>query len=158
VFKSLPLAKEVHRLSALPVAARGYARDRVTLGWEDRVKGRGRRRSDLGFEFATTLPRGTVLRDGDCFVFDGPPLVVVVVERAESVFVIRPDTGHDFALFAYHIGNSHQPLMLADAAIVCPDAPGMEQVLVYHGIPFSRELRPFTPIGHIPDHQHQLSR
>jgi urease accessory protein len=158
VFNFLPVAKDVHRLDALPGTAGGYRHDTVTLGWEDRVKARARRTSDLGFEFATTLPRGTVLREGDCFAFDVPPVVVSVVERAEPVFVIRPETPGDWALFAYHIGNSHQPLMLADDAIVCAEVPGMEQVLLYHSIPFSREVRPFTPIGQIPDHQHQLSR
>ncbi len=48
-----------------------------TLGWEERLKVRARRESDTGFEFATALPRGTVLRDGDCFVFDDLKIVVV---------------------------------------------------------------------------------
>lgn len=158
MFTSLPVAKEIYQSDALPGAALRYARDTVTLGWEDRVKGRARRRSDLGFEFATTLARGTVLRKGDCFVFDGPRLVVCVMERPEPVFVIRPKTRRECGLFAYHIGNSHQPVMIADDAIVCIDGPGMEQVLAYHGIPFSREARPFMPVGQIPEHQHQLSR
>jgi urease accessory protein UreE len=158
VFKSVPIAKEVHRADALPGAALAYPRDTVTLGWEDRVKGRARRRSDLGFEFATALARGTVLRNDDCFVFDAPPLIVRIIERAEPVFVIRPERPSEWALFAYHIGNSHQPVMVADAAIVCVEVPGMEQVLRHHGIPFSRDLRPFTPVGQMSDHQHQLSR
>ena len=158
VFKSLPVAKELHQAEALPIEASAHPRDTVTLGWEDRLKGRARRRSDLGFEFATTLARGTILRQGDCFIFDVPPLIVGVIERAEPVFVIRPGTHREWALFAYHIGNSHQPVMIADDAIVCADAPGMEQVLTYHGIPFVRQVRPFTPVGQIPEHQHQLSR
>jgi urease accessory protein UreE len=158
VFTSLPVAREIYRSDALPGAAIPYARDTVTLGWDDRVKGRARRRSDLGFEFATTLARGTVLRQGDCFVFAVPPLIVCVMERAEPVFVIRPETHREWALFAYHIGNSHQPVMIAGDTIVCADVPGAEQVLSYHGIPFSREVRPFTPVGQIPEHQHQLSR
>jgi urease accessory protein len=157
VFRSLPIAKEIHRSDALTGAITRYARDTVTLGWEDRVKGRARRRSDLGFEFATTLARGTVLRQDDCFVFEVPRLVVCVMERPEPVFVIRPETRREWGLFAYHIGNSHQPVMIADDAIVCADGPGMEQVLTYHGIPFSRDVRPFTPVGQIPEHQHQLS-
>jgi urease accessory protein UreE len=112
----------------------------------------------LGFEFATALARGTVLRAGDCFIFDAARLVVRVVERAESVFVIRPQTQREWALFGYHIGNSHQPIMLLDDEIVCADVPGMEQVLTYHAIPFSRSDRGFTPVGLVLDHQHQLSR
>lgn len=158
MFTSIPTAREAHRLNELPVTARSYARDTITLGWEERVKGRARRTSDSGFEFATALPRGTVLRDGDCFVFDTPPLAVGVVELAEPVLVIRPASPMEWALFAYHIGNSHQPLMLAEDALVCPDYLGMSQVLSYYGIPFSREDRPFTPVSQVSDHRHQVPR
>jgi len=34
----------------------------------------------------------------------------------------------------------------------------MEQVLAYHGIPYERETRPFTPLGQIPGHLHQPLR
>jgi urease accessory protein UreE len=158
MFKSIPIAKEVHRPDLLSGAALAYPRDTVTLGWEERLKARSRRQSDLGFEFATALARGTVVRAGDCFIFDAARLVVRVVERAEPVFVIRPQTQREWALFGYHIGNSHQPIMLLDDEIVCADVPGMEQVLTYHAIPFSRSARGFTPVGLVLDHQHQLSR
>ena len=155
MFTSIPTARDLTTLDAIPARAAGYPRDTVTLGWEERVKARARRRSDGGLEFATTLARGTVLRDGDCFVFDTPPVIVRVVESAEPVLVIRPETPADWALFAYHIGNSHQPMMVDGAGIVCPDYLGMSQVLEYYGIAFTREERPFTPIGQIPGHRHQ---
>lgn len=158
VFKPLPVAKEVHRQDVLPDAALAYPRDTLTLGWEERLRTRARRQSDLGFAFATALPRGTVLRQGHCFVFDASPLVVWVVERAEPVFVIRPQTRQEWALFGYHIGNSHQPVMLSGDEIVCAEVPGMEQVLTYHGIGFSRSHRAFTPVSLVLDHQHQYSR
>src|SRR5262245_51186282 len=129
MFNSLPTAHEVFAADALPAGVASYAHDTATLGWEDRLKARARRESDSGFEFATALPRGTVLRDGDCFVFDRASLVVHVVERPEPVLVIRPAAPGEWALFAYHIGNSHQPLMLADDGIVCPDLLGMSQIL-----------------------------
>ena len=155
VFTSLPVAYEIHRADAVPSRADAYLRDAVTLGWDERLKTRARRRTDQGVEFATSLDRGIVLRDGDCFVLDTPGLVIRVVEKAESVFVIRPRTPRESAVFAYHIGNSHQPVMLTDAEIVCADVPGMEHVLEYHGIPFARARRAFTPVGQIPGHQHQ---
>jgi urease accessory protein len=155
--RSLPVAHASCRDEALPSTASGYHRDTLTLGWEERLRARARRVSDQGFEFATVLERGQILRDGDCFVFDEPGRVVRVVEQAEPVFVIRPRTAREGAFFTYHIGNSHQPLMLVDAEIVCPDVPGMEQVLSYHGMPFIREHRPFTPVGQTPDHRHQVT-
>jgi urease accessory protein len=147
VFKSLPVVDEVHREDALPANAHGYARHTITLGWEERLKARGRRRTDAGVEFGAALPRGTILRAGDCFVIDLHATVAAVIERDEPVLMIEPRTPSEWGLFGYHIGNSHQPVMITDRAIVCPDVPGMEQVLACHGIPFSRSLQPFTPVG-----------
>src|SRR5260221_10546551 len=97
------VAERIYRESDIPDAARAFSRDVVTLGWEDRTHVHGRRRSDGGVEFGTSLPRGTVLRAGDCFVLDAERLVVSVVERDERVFVIEPRSAHEWGLFAYHI-------------------------------------------------------
>lgn len=153
MFRSVPIAHEV--LPAGSGAVRPGQHDTVTLGWEERLKSRARRRSDSGFEFATALARGTVLRAGDCFVFDQPVKVVEVVEQEEPVFVVRPGSPQEWALFSYHIGNSHQPLMLGESEIICPDISGMEQVLMYHSIPYTRAVRPFTPVGQLSAHQHR---
>ena len=158
MFNPIPTARDVTTIDAIPTRAAGYAHDTVTLGWEDRVKARARRQSDGGFAFATALARGTILREGHCLVFDIPPLIVRVVELAEPVLVVRPRAQTEWALFAYHIGNSHQPMMLAEDGIVCPDYLGMSQVLGYYDIPFSREARPFTPVSQVPSHRHQLAR
>jgi urease accessory protein len=159
VFKTLPVTRETFREDELPAGARSYRRDTITLGWEDRRKTRARRKSDGGVEFGTTLRRGTMLREGDCFMFDEAMLVVAVIERREAVFVVEPTTTADWGRFAYYIGNSHQPLMITDEAMICPDVPGMEQVLTYHAIPFSRSCRPFTPVSQaggpsVAGHQH----
>ena len=156
VFRALPIARSVCRAGSLPEAARGYVRDTVTLGWEDRMKARGRHRTDGGIEFGTTLPRGTVLEDGDCFVFDLERLLVVVVALDEPVFVIEPATPAEWGLFAYQIGNSHQPLMLTEHEIVCPDVAGVEQVLEYHGIPYARGARAFIPVTQVAGHRHRV--
>ena len=158
VFKGLPVATEVLRGDALLPSAGSYARDVVTLGWEERLRARSRRVSDSGVDFGTTLPRGTVLRDGDCLVIDELRTVIVVRELAEAVFVVEPQTARDWARFAYAIGNSHQPMALAETSIVCPDVPGMLQVLEYHGIPYTRDLRAFTPVGQTPGHRHALAQ
>jgi urease accessory protein len=140
--------------SELPEASRTFARDCVTLGWEDRTHGHGRRRTDGGVEFGTALPRGTVLRDGDCLVLAAERLVVTVVERAEPVFVVEPRNAPEWALFAYHIGNRHQPVMITDRSLVCPDAPGVEQLLQQHHMPYVRATLPFTPATTVAGHHH----
>jgi urease accessory protein len=154
VFKSLPTVHDVLRPETLPAHVAGYDTDTITLGWEERLKARGRRRTDGGSEFGTALPRGTVLRDGDVLVVDAFRLMVTVCERAEPVLVIEPQTAVEWGLYGYHIGNSHQPVMLTDGEIVCVGLPGTEQILAQHGIPFIRQLRPFTPLGLLVDHRH----
>jgi urease accessory protein UreE len=153
LFRPLPIVEVVYRADALPESALGCRRDTMTLGWEDRLKARARRRSDSGLEFATALDRGTALRDGDFFVL--ADAVVEVVERHEPVVVIEPRTPAEWGLFAYHIGNSHQPLMISERRLVCADTPGMREVLEYHGIPFSPAQQPFTPVGFNGGHQHR---
>jgi urease accessory protein UreE len=145
VFKTIPVADAIYRTEALPGRARAFARDTIALGWEDRMKTRGRRRSESGVEFGTALPRGTVMRGGDCLVVESARVVVEVVERPEPAFVIEPRTPPEWGLFAYHIGNGHQPLMVTDRALVCPDLPGVEMLLQYHGIPYERADVAFTP-------------
>ena len=148
------VVERIYRERELPDGARSYERDSITLGWEDRTHVHGRRRTEGGVEFGTTLPRGTVLRAGDCFVLDDERLVVTVVERSEAVFVIEPRNSLEWALFAYHIGNRHQPVMITDQALVCPDVPGVELLLQQHKMPYARATMPFTPAATVAAHQH----
>jgi urease accessory protein len=155
LFRSVPIADAVFRVERLPGGLIEHPQDSITLGWEERFRARARRRTDGGIDFGTALPRGTVLREGDCLALDTPPLVIVVRELAEAVLVARPASAAQWALWSYHIGNSHQPLMIADDALVCADLPGMEQVLNYHAIPFQRETRRFTPVSQAPGHHEE---
>ena len=150
----MTIVERVYRDEQLPESVREYARDTVTLGWEDRTHVHGRRRSDGGIEFGTSLPRGTVLRGGDLLVLDAERIVVAIVERPERVFVVEPTSAQEWGLFAYHIGNRHQPLMIVDRALVCPDVPGVEQLLQQHRMPYVRATMPFTPAATVAGHQH----
>lgn len=149
-----PIVELVYRAGALPESARVYTRDTITLGWEDRLQAHARRRSDGGVEFGASLPRGTVLRADDCFVLDDARTIVTVVERPEAVFLITPRDAQEWGLFAYHIGNRHQPLMIAEEGLVCPDVAGVEQLLQQQRMPYVRALLPFTPASSVAGHQH----
>ncbi len=150
----MTIVERVHHERELSGDACGYARDTITLGWEDRTHGHGRRRSDAGIEFGTQLPRGSVLRSGDCFVLDAERVVVSIIERPEAVFMITPALMSEWALFAYHIGNRHQPLMITDHGLVCPEVPGVEALLQQHRMPYVRGQLPFTPAATVVGHQH----
>src|SRR5262249_1659133 len=146
------VVEQIHREDALPLTARGYARDTLTLGWDDRLRVRGHRRSDGGVAFGLSLPRGTILRGGDCLVLDEAKAVVAVVERPEPVFVIEPRTPQEWGLYAYHIGNRHQALMITETSIVCPDVAGVEELLEQQRIPCVRTTRSFTPATSVANH------
>ena len=151
---NLVIVDRVYTEANLPDHARSYGRDTITLGWEARTHVHGRRTTDSGIEFGSSLPRGTVLRAGDCFVLDEERTVIVVAERPEPVFLVEPQDAAESALFAYHIGNRHQPLMIENGTLVCPDAPGVEQLLQQHRMPYRRAIRPFTPVASTAGHQH----
>ena len=140
--------------ATLPEPARFYAHDTITLAWEDRQRGHGRRRSDGGVEFGMALAGRTALRGGDCLIVDDARTVVTVVEKPEPVFVIEPLTLQEWALFAYQIGNRHLPLMIAERGIVCPDVPGVEPLLMRERIPHRRASLAFTPATAGAGHQH----
>jgi urease accessory protein UreE len=44
--------------------------------------------------------------------------------------------------------------MITDEALVCPDAPGVEQVLQQHHMPYTRATRAFTPATGVTGHSH----
>ena len=150
----MTVIEKTYREDALPATTRAYARDTMTVGWEDRLQARGRRQSDGGVAFGLSLPRGTILRGGDCLVVDEAKAVVVVIERPEPVVLIEPRTPQEWGLFAYHIGNRHQPLMIIQSGIVCPDVAGVEHLLEQHRIPFTRTRLPFTPATAAASHHH----
>jgi len=144
--------ERIYLAEALPATALGYAHDTITLGWDDRLRAHGRRRSDGGIVFGLFLPRGTMLRGGDRLVLDEVKTVVVVIERPEPVFLIEPRTPQEWGLYAYHIGNRHQPLMITDTALVCPDVAGVEQLLEQQRIPFTRAALGFSPVSATANH------
>ena len=150
----MTIVERIYREPDMPDGARAYTRDTITLGWEDRTHVHGRRQSDGGVDFGTSLPRGSVLLAGDCFVLEPERLVIDVIERPEPVFVIEPGGAPEWALFAYHIGNRHQPVMITDRSLVCPAVPGVEQLLQQHHMPYVRATLPFTPVAAVAGHSH----
>src|SRR5262245_44685562 len=95
-----------------------YHRDTLTLPWEDRRRGHGRRRSDAGIEFAISLPSGTVLRRGHYLVLENEKTVVAIEEAMEPVYIVRPRTCQEWAYYAYHVGNRHQQVMIGETELV----------------------------------------
>jgi len=139
-------------LIGLDPKRRAYARDTITLTWDVRRQGHGRRISDSGLEFAISLAGGGVLKADDCFVLDPQERVVVVREAMEPVYVIRPRTAHEWAYYAYQIGNRHQSVMIGESELICLQNPAVRSLFEQLHVSYSSDTRAFTAalanIGH----------
>jgi urease accessory protein len=129
-----------------------YRQDTLTLTFEDRRQGHGRRRSDGGIDFAISLPSGTVLKGGDRLVLDAERVIVTVREAIEKVYIVRPHTPQEWAYYAYHVGNRHQQVMIGETELIFLQNPAVRSVLEQLHVHFETGERPFTAalanVGH----------
>ena len=148
----MTIIEQVTPASALGTQHASFRRDTITLTWEDRRQGHGKRRSDNGTEFAISLPNGTILKAGDCLVLSDTNTIIEVREAAEPVFVIRPKTPQEWAFYAYHVGNRHQPVMIGSSELIFPGSPAVRSLLEQLHVAFTTDERPFTAalanVGH----------
>jgi urease accessory protein len=130
----------------------GYGRETLTLTWEQRRQGHGRRTSDAGLEFAISLPGGTVLKGGDCMILEPERTIVRIQEAPEPVYIVRPKTSQDWAYYAYHVGNRHQEVMIGETELIFLQNPAVRSLLEQLHVHFETSQRPFTAalvnVGH----------
>src|SRR5207245_1432752 len=130
----------------------GYRRETLTLTWDERRQGHGKRRSDAGLEFAISLPDGTVLKGGDCMILESERTIVRIQEAPQPVYVVRPKTPQDWAYYAYHVGNRHQEVMIGDTELIFLQNPAVRSLLEQLHAHFETGERPFTAalvnVGH----------
>ena len=131
-----------------------FEQQTLTLGWEERRKIHGKRTSDQGMTFAFSLPIGTRLESGKCFVIVEEQMVISVVEASEEVVVLTPQTPQEFAYFAYQIGNRHQALMIAETELICLAEHAVLHLLRQMKIDYTTAKRPFQGVFHVSGHTH----
>src|SRR5919108_34847 len=99
-FDAMTVVEQILPATEIGVRYDGYRRETLTLTWEERRQGHGRRHTDAGLEFAISLPGGTILKEGDCMILEPEQAIVRVREAPEPVYVVRPGTPHDWAYYA----------------------------------------------------------
>ena len=124
------------------------------LDWHDRRKARQRVIGEAGTELCLSLPRGTVLADGQLLYCDDDRFVVVRA-KPQPLLAISPATLQDSCRVAHHLGNWHRPVQIdPDGRIwVESDRPVMEW-LERSGIPFEVLEAPFQPNSIAQAHHH----
>ena len=133
-----------------------YRRDTLTLKWDERRQGHGRRRSDSGLEFAISLPGGTILKDGDCLVLEPERAIIRIRQAPELVYIVRPSTPQEWAYYAYHVGNRHQEVMIGDTELIFLQNPAVRSLLEQLHVQYETGQREFTAalvnVGHSHSH------
>ena len=148
----MTIIEQIRPISTLGSEYGAYTSDTITLAWEDRRQGHGRRKSDHGIEFAISLPDGTVLKSGVCFILEEEKAIVAVQEAVQPVYVIRPKTPQEWAYYAYHVGNRHQSVMIGESELIFLKNPAVRSLLDQLHVHYVTDERPFTAalanIGH----------
>ena len=129
------------------LADRGaVASARLVLPFDARRKSRLLARLDSGEEIGYVLPPGTVLRDGDKLaVADGT--VIEVVAAAEPLLEVRAANALAVARAAYHVGNRHVPVEIADGVLRLQRDHVLADMLAGLGCTVTPVDAPFDPEG-----------
>ncbi|KEF42049.1 MAG: hypothetical protein ER33_07975 [Cyanobium sp. CACIAM 14] len=133
---------------------------RLELSADERTRLRGHRRSRCGRDLLLQLPRGAALEPGE-WLLDGEGRPRVRVEAAaEPLLLVRSDDPLALQRAAYHLGNRHVALQVAEDGLRLLDDPVLSDLLgQLPGLRLERRLEPFLPdagaYGAAPAHHHQ---
>ena len=129
----------------LPNGTAEHRTENIWLDWHDRRKARQRVTSDAGTELFLSLPRGTILPDGQLLYCDSHRQVVVRA-KPEPLIAITSSSVQESCRVAHHLGNWHRPMQIdPDGTLwVECDRPVVEW-LERRNIPFQALASPFEP-------------
>jgi urease accessory protein len=117
---------------------------RLRLTWDERVRSRLATMTYAGTAVAISLPRGTVLRDGD--VLAGDRGARVVVEAAPQPLArISADEPLLLLRAVYHLANRHVPAQLTPTAVLIERDPVLERLAASLGARVEQVVLPFEP-------------
>ncbi len=120
------------------------ADDRLVAPFEQRQKSRARVTLASGAEAGLFLPRGTVLRHGDC-LRTRCGRVVRVEAAPEQVLTVRADSPEVLLRAAYHLGNRHVQMEIAADWLRLGFDPVLRDMLLGLGVEVAEEEAPFEP-------------
>jgi urease accessory protein len=139
----------MHRMTEV-LAAGHWPRDRrraaVALDFDGRFVRRRRLMADDGTELLLDLPAARRLVAGDGLMLpDGG--IVEVVALPEALVEVRAESAARLARLAWHLGNRHLPVEIADDVILIRDDHVIVDMVERLGATVRRVQRPFNPEG-----------
>jgi len=135
----------------------------LTLPFELRQKSRLKAVLNNGAEIGFMLPRGHLLRGGDCLLAEDGS--VIRIEAAnEDVSTVHNSDPKMIARVSYHLGNRHVSLQIGDGWVRYQHDHVLDDMVRGLGLEVSFESAPFEPEGgaygghthsHSDEHDHQ---
>jgi len=116
----------------------------LTLPIEQRVRSRLKVNLDDGRDAGLFLPRGTLIRGGDC-LSDDDGLIVEIIAANETVSTLHCDNTTQLAKAAYHLGNRHIPLQIESNWLRYQHDHVLDEMLQQMGLNVIVENAPFEP-------------
>lgn len=136
----------------------------LSLPYELRQKSRLKANLDSGEEVGLMLPRGRVLRGGDCLKAENG-MVIQLNAAQESVSTVTAPDKLTLQKACYHLGNRHVPLQITEDWIRYLKDHVLDEMVESLGLSITHEQAPFEPEvgayhkhnhGHTHDHNHSL--
>jgi urease accessory protein len=116
----------------------------LTLPFELRQKSRLRAVLDNGQEVGIMLPRGEVLRDGDCLQAENG-LVIRLKAANEAVSSVASTDSLLLQKACYHLGNRHVPLQITAEGLCYLQDHVLDEMVKSLGLDVKHENAPFEP-------------
>lgn len=116
----------------------------LTLAYDLRQKARLKTVSDAGEEVGLMLPRGMILRDGDC-IKSQEGRIAKIISALEEVSVAKTDNKLLLTKASYHLGNRHMPLQIEEDNLIYLKDHVLDEMVKNLGLEISYEMRIFEP-------------
>ncbi|QEW08012.1 urease accessory protein UreE [Nitrincola iocasae] len=133
----------------------------LSLSIDQRIRSRLKVQLDDGRDAGLFLPRGLILRGGDCLRSECG-LIVLVKASPETVSTVRCDDTLLLTRVSYHLGNRHVPLQIALGFVRYQHDHVLDAMVEGLGVSVICEQQPFEPeagaysseSGHHHGHSH----
>ena len=130
----------------------------LTLPFELRQKSRLKASLNTGEEVGLMLPRGLVLRGGECVKAENGS-VICIIAADEEVSEVRHADPVQIARASYHLGNRHVALQVGDGWLRYLHDHVLDDMVRGLGLEVSLQHAPFEPEagaygGHSHSHKH----
>jgi urease accessory protein len=117
----------------------------LSLSAEERTRSRYYFQTMEGEGVYLRLTRGTVLQNGDLLQSEDGEAIVQVVAKPEPVMTVRAHTSLELLRAAYHLGNRHIALELAETYVRLVSDPVLKDLIQQMGLFLTEEVVPFQP-------------